>query len=186
MASYDVLPSYCALLTACYLINRSPTANSIVTPYESVYDKKPSTHHLVPFYAIGIYHRTKEERVMDGTWGYKAEPCRMLVDNTNCNDAYIILVIRSGNVIPRDNCVFDISEIHRSISKELSYKYNENSNIEADDNKIVVIIILMYFNYNVKWIIIQVQSPVLMNSMMRKNILIGIKLLSGPNTAIAI
>jgi hypothetical protein len=72
---------------------------------------------------------------MDGAWGYKAEPCRMLGYDTNCNDAYMILVIRSGKVITRGNCVFDISEIHRSISEELSNEYNENSNIEADDNE---------------------------------------------------
>jgi hypothetical protein len=112
MAVYKVPPKYWefAVKTACYLINRSPTAHNMVTPYEAVTGKKPDIGHLVPFYAPGVYHRTKDERrSAGGAWANKAEPCRMLGYDETCNNAYIVLVIRTGNVITRGNCVFDLT-----------------------------------------------------------------------------
>ena len=93
-----------AVMTACYLINRSPVYLSDKTPVEIVTGEKPDISHFVPFYAPGVYHKTKEERT--GTWDYKAVECRMLGYDEKCKFSYIILVISSGKIITRKDCIF--------------------------------------------------------------------------------
>ena len=64
MAEYNVPQRFWeyAVVTACYLINRSPTRSRPVTPLELVTGIKPDITNLYPFYCPGVYHLTREER----------------------------------------------------------------------------------------------------------------------------
>jgi hypothetical protein len=143
MASANVPMKYWeyAILTACYIINRTPSANMNVTPYEKVTGEKPNLSKLVPFFAIGVFHRTKEERIKDGAWAYKAELCRMLGYDESCLDSYYILVIKSGRIITRGNCKFSLTtkeipveDIEKDIFSTLPEYTFDDDNDDNDNN----------------------------------------------------
>jgi hypothetical protein len=126
-----------AVETACYLINRSPTSNSDNTPYELVYNEKPDISNLVPFYAPGVYHLTREER--NNSFDDKAVLCRMLGYNELCKNTYIILNIKSGAIVSRKDCIFDERLIHNvtmeNIYNELENNFDDNDSITNSDNE---------------------------------------------------
>jgi histone deacetylase 1/2 len=132
MASYNVPSTYWefAVQCACYCINRSPTSNHEKTPYEMVTGEKPDVSKLVPFYAPGVFHVTKEERG-GKAWSYKAEPCRMLGYSTDCAGAYLVLSLRTRAVLERSNCVFD-TDLRAEDIPLLHPEYEESDN-ECDE-----------------------------------------------------
>jgi hypothetical protein len=98
-----------AVQTACYIINRSPTAHSDKTPWELATGEVPDISHFVPFYSVGVYHVTKEERMRQGSaaWKPKAVKCRMLGYDDQCKNTYLVLDITSRKVVSRKDCIFD-------------------------------------------------------------------------------
>ncbi len=96
-----------ALLTAAYLIMRSPNSMNDKTPHEILRGEPPDVSHLVHFYAPGVYHLTKEER--KDTWDFKAHKCRMLGYDEWCKNTYVIVTIPEGRIISRKDCLFDES-----------------------------------------------------------------------------
>lgn len=97
-----------AVLYAVYVINRAPTANNSISAHESLTGEKPDVSMYVPFYAPGVYHISKEERSKNPL-ASRAEPCRMLGYAEGYSNAYYVLNIRTGRVVVRENCIFDIS-----------------------------------------------------------------------------
>ena len=115
MAVYNAPPQMWefAVKMACYLLNRSPHAGNLVTPEEALTGETPDISNLIPFYAPGLYHLTREER--KGTLSYKAEPCRMLGYSEDSFDTYVVLRLRDRKLMHRGDCIFDES----AIAKEL-------------------------------------------------------------------
>jgi hypothetical protein len=115
MAQYNVPISMWgfAVEYAVYTINRThvPLATG-KTAYEMVYKTVPSVAGLVPFYAPGVYHLTKEER-KGKSWEFKAEPCRMLGYSEDGKHTYIVYNVRTGKVMyDRADVIFDESFHH--------------------------------------------------------------------------
>jgi hypothetical protein len=112
IAQYNTPPQYWgwAVLYAVYTINRTHVPKSTgKTPYEMVYKTVASVAHLVPFFAPGVYHLTKEER-KGKSWENKAEPCRMLGYSEDGKGSYIVLNVRTGRIVKdRADCIFDES-----------------------------------------------------------------------------
>jgi hypothetical protein len=112
MAQYNTPPQYWgwAVQYASYTINRTHVPQSTgKTAYEMVYKKLPNVSNLVPFYAPGVYHLTKEER-KGKSWEWKAEPCRMLGYSEDGKNSYIVQNVRTGRVVrDRADCIFDES-----------------------------------------------------------------------------
>jgi hypothetical protein len=108
MSTHNVPNKYWeyAVRIACYLINRSPTSKSTMTPLESAFGEKPDIGAFIPFYSIGMYHLTKEER-KGKTFPYKAQKCRMLGYDEQCKNTLIILTVPNGKIISRKDCIFD-------------------------------------------------------------------------------
>ena len=108
MSTYNVPTKYWeyAVKIACYLINRSPTSKSDLTPFETVTGSKPDIGLLVPFYAIGMYHVTKDER-KGKSLAYKAQKCRMLGYDDQCKNTLVVVCIPGGKIISRKDCIFD-------------------------------------------------------------------------------
>ena len=71
-----------------------------MTPLEAVTGEKPDISKLIPFYAPGVYHLTKEER--EGkAWLYKAEACRFLGYSEHGADSLIIVSLRNRAIASR-------------------------------------------------------------------------------------
>lgn len=98
-----------AVLIACYLINRSPHASMDITPLQAAFGEIPDISNFVAFYAPGVYHVTKEERMARGAWAPKAEPCRMLGYDETCKNTYIVYNVRTKKIVSRRDCIFDES-----------------------------------------------------------------------------
>ena len=67
LASYDVPIQWWwkAISYAIYCINRSPTSKGDNrSPLEQVFNITPNIDDMIPFYAPGLYHVTKEERML--------------------------------------------------------------------------------------------------------------------------
>jgi hypothetical protein len=111
MAQYNCPEKYWGYAVECaaYLLNRTSTPRSLdCTPFEEVFKEIPDVSHLVPFYAPGVFHLTKDER-KGKTWAHKAEPCRMLGYAEGEKNSYLVLNVRTGAVTSRRDCVFDES-----------------------------------------------------------------------------
>ena len=67
---------------------------------------RPDIGLLVPFYAIGMYHVTKDER-KGKSLEYKAQKCRMLGYDDQCKNTLVIVCIPGGKIISRKDCIFD-------------------------------------------------------------------------------
>jgi hypothetical protein len=93
-----------------YTINRTHVPRSTgKTAYEMVYRKVPDVTHLMPFFAPGVYHLTKEER-KGKSWAFKAEPCHLLGYSEDGKSYYIVANANTGKVVwDRADCVFDES-----------------------------------------------------------------------------
>ena len=142
MAVYSVPRKYWdyAIDIACYLINRSPNAHSDKTPYELVFGEVPDISNLVPFYAPGVYHLTKDER--HDSLSDKAVVCRMLGYDEKCKNTYIVLNINNGAIVSRKDCIFDESlgdiitmeNIRENLdSNKILNDYVDADNEEVDD-----------------------------------------------------
>ena len=138
MCSYNVPQRFWefAIVMAVHIVNMFPGKNKNESAYELLNHVKPDVSRLVPFYAPGVFHVTKEER--RDTWSPKAEPCRMLGYSKQHLNTYIILRISTGQVLCRSNCVFDsmISETDLdSVKYDTSDDYGDNSIIfdEVDE-----------------------------------------------------
>lgn len=81
---------------------------TLTTPYEMVWNERPDVSDLVPFYAVGIFHLTPEERHRKA-WAFKGEPCRMLGYEPGSKNSYKVLVVRNGKVLVRHDVIFDES-----------------------------------------------------------------------------
>lgn len=134
-----------AILYVCYTMNRTPSAGSNVTPYESIVGSPPNVSNMVPFFAPGVYHLTHDER--KDPWAPKAKPCRMLGYAEGYLNAYHILNVETGKVIVRENCIFDISldaqevdeiEVNRDLDRDDVSEIEiliENRNSEESDSE---------------------------------------------------
>jgi transposase InsO family protein len=121
MAQYNTPEKYWGYAVQCavYLLNCTSTPQSTgKTPHEVVFKQVPDVSHLVPFYAPGVYHLTKDER-KGGTWAHKAEPCRMLGYAPGEKNSYLVLNVRTGAITSRRDCIFDESfyEVLREAQK---------------------------------------------------------------------
>ncbi len=131
MSVYNVPKKYWeyAVVAACYLINRSPTTGHDKTPYELVTGEKPDISLLVPFYAPGIFHLTKEER--SGTFDYKAVRCRMLGYDERCKDTYVVLTIPTGSVISRKDCIFDEHQVAAEFAcDDIAFQLDNDNDVD--------------------------------------------------------
>jgi hypothetical protein len=98
-----------AILLACWFLNRTPTSkNELTTPQELVTQDRPDLRKAIPFLAPGIFHKTKEERHQT-PWDYKAEPCRFLGYDPYTKDGYIIISLRTRQILTRSHCIFEPS-----------------------------------------------------------------------------
>ncbi|MBL4704061.1 MAG: DDE-type integrase/transposase/recombinase [Flavobacteriales bacterium] len=111
MHTFKVPPVYWdyAVLISCYLINRSPISNDTATPIELATGIKPDISHLIPFYAPGIYHVSKEERKGKGGFTPKGRLCRMLGYDERSKNTYIVLDILTRSIYTRKSCIFDLN-----------------------------------------------------------------------------
>ncbi len=108
---------------------------------------------LVPFFAPGVYHLTKEER--HSTWDYKAQLCRMLGYDKISRDCYKILTILDGKILSRKDVVFDVEYLMYSLPDLIEaaegrdgFLEFENENLEVtDDKKLVGDEIAPYFAF---------------------------------------
>lgn len=109
-----------AIIHACKLINYTPTSNKetdFKTPFELVTGKKPNVEKLVPFYAPGVYHVTKEEQRGNNSLSkYKAAPCRYLGINPDSPANYLIYDILQKRIITRSSCKFEENFTKKSIA----------------------------------------------------------------------
>ena len=95
-----------AVRTAVYQLNRQPVYNSDKTPHEAATGEVPDISAMVPFWSIGVYHKTKEER--RGPWDYKAVLVRMLGYSSTSKNTYVVYEIGTSNVIKeRHDCIWD-------------------------------------------------------------------------------
>jgi hypothetical protein len=118
-----------AIVCACYLINRSPFGDSDKTPYEIRFGEKPDISHLVPFYSVGVYHKTKDER--KGPWDLRAQRCRMLGYDERAKNSYFVLDLKSNSILTRHDCIFDESVISSATvdSEDIAQLENESSDV---------------------------------------------------------
>ena len=110
MSAYNVPIKYWgyAVQYACHVMNMLPNSNTGISAYQSLSGCVPNVSNLVPFYAPGVFHTTKDER-KSNPWAPKALPCRMLGYAEHYLNAYSILNVTTGRIIIRENCVFNIS-----------------------------------------------------------------------------
>ena len=118
-----------AVKHAVYLINISPVSGRDQTPLEAITGMKPDISDLVPFYAPGVYHLTREER-RDTAWDPKAEPCRFLGFDPACKNGYVILNMRTRRIVTRKDCIFD----ERLSNFPINDDYEENDS-DADSDE---------------------------------------------------
>jgi len=133
MSAYNVPIKYWgyAILYACYTMNRTPNSNTHITSYEALTGQKPDISNMVPFYAPGVYHLTSDER--KDSWVVKARPCRMLGYADGYLNAYYILNIKSGKVIVRENCTFDMSIDADDVEEILVDQSDERNDVSEFD-----------------------------------------------------
>ncbi|MDP3780457.1 MAG: reverse transcriptase domain-containing protein, partial [Nitrosopumilaceae archaeon] len=81
----------------------------------------------VPFWSIGVYHKTKEER--KGPWDFRAIRVRMLGYDEKVKNGYRVLVISTGKVLTRLECIWDETEIVQTIGAD-----NINGDLEPMDD----------------------------------------------------
>jgi hypothetical protein len=118
LASYDVPIQWWwkAIQHSIYCINRSPTSKGDnKSPLEQVFNLKPNIDDMVPFYSPGLYHVTKEERMLssDKVWAAKARPCRFLGYDPE-NNGYIIYDLLSQKIVEnRADIIWDPNLIER-------------------------------------------------------------------------
>jgi hypothetical protein len=103
------------VLYTCYTLNRTPNTNTGISAYESMTGEKPDLSNAVPFYAPGVYHLTADER--KGPWSLKARPCRMLGYADEYLRAYVILSVDTGRIIVRENCRFNMTDMHPDLEE---------------------------------------------------------------------
>lgn len=143
MCSYNVPGKYWeyAVMTAVFLINRSPTSGRELSSYEELTGEKPDVSKYVPFYAPGVFHLTADER-KGNPLTPKAEPCRMLGYADEYCNAYYVLNVRTQRVVVRENCIFstglraeDIADADADIDRdddELAYEETEEAPNDDD------------------------------------------------------
>lgn len=119
-----------ALLTANYLRNRSPTANSPKTPWERIFKKQPDLSNLRTFGSEAYVHVPKKKRFgkLDDTAvkgimvGYAPNGYRILLDDDR--------VQVSRDVVFKETKVLT----HRSTGKESSHPQEGDTDDEEDDD----------------------------------------------------
>jgi hypothetical protein len=133
MAIYGAPPSMWefAIMTAVYLLNRSPHAGSDITPFQALTGSKPNISNLVPFYAPGLYHKTQDERA--GAFSYKAEPCRMLGYSEDSFDTFLVLRLRDRKLMYRGDCIFNESDLTRELQVDNMIDPLYNDLFELDE-----------------------------------------------------
>ncbi len=116
-----------AVRCAVYLLNRQPVYNLDTTPHEAASGEKPDISALVPFWSIGVYHKTKEER--RGPWDVKAVRVRMIGYSEEAKNSYYVYEIGSARTIKvRHDCVWDETELLGEVSQD-----NLEGDLDADD-----------------------------------------------------
>jgi hypothetical protein len=120
-----------AVRCAVYLLNRQPVYNSTKTPVEDLTGAVPDISPLVPFWSIGVYHKTSEER--KGPWDAKAVHVRMIGYSDEAKNSYYVYEVGSVNTIKvRHDCVWDETLLFGELS-------NENLEGEMDNDDLAAI-----------------------------------------------
>ena len=99
-----------AIQYAIYVLNRTPRRTRGFdgkTPYQLVTGKRPDISNLVPFYAPGVFHVSKEEQLMKGKWTGKALECRMIGYDEMAKNAYLVWAPEAHKVYVRRDVIFD-------------------------------------------------------------------------------
>ena len=118
LASYDVPIQWWwrAVSHAIYCINRSPTSKGNKrSPVEQVYNITPNIDNMIPFFAPGLYHVTKEERslVANTVWAHKARACRFL-GYDEITKGYLLYDIHSSKIVGnRSDVIWDPTLIEK-------------------------------------------------------------------------
>lgn len=95
-----------AVKCAVYTLNRQPVAGSKQTPVEQLTGEKPDISHCVPFWSLGMYHKSKEER--GGPWDTKAVRVRMVGYSDECKNSYYVYEIGTAKSVKvRHDCIWD-------------------------------------------------------------------------------
>jgi hypothetical protein len=128
---------------ACYIINISSTTkrNEYKTPWELVHGVKPSYKNLIPFYAVGVYHVTREERIKTrNPLEFKAKACRFLGYPDVSPINFLIWDIKGHKKMVRTTCIFrdmfifcDNSNIDEIINSKSKLLIDDSSDSELDD-----------------------------------------------------
>lgn len=127
MSVYNTPPKFwgCAIQCACDLINLTHTpAGTELTPHEMITGDKPDVSKLIPFYAPGVYHLTKDERKKN-SWKFKAEPCRFLGYDHRTKHGVLLLKCSTNKIVTRDDYVFDV--IYLTALREAQLDPTDNS-----------------------------------------------------------
>ena len=116
-----------AVRHAVYLLNRTPTYRLDKTPLEVATGEKPDVSHLVPFWALGVYKKTAEER--SGPWDAKAVKVRMVGIPDGTKNSYLCYEVGSlKKVVVRHDCIWDEHEIIAELGVD-----NGNGELADDD-----------------------------------------------------
>jgi hypothetical protein len=135
MESQSVPSSYWqfAVKTACWFNNRSPTSSeTFKTPLELAFARKPNLDDMIPFYCLGVYHLSDEERGSN-SMNPKAEVCRFLgyeEDLRNDDHLFIILDVTYLQVLRRHDVIFD----SRIVEQEMQTRTTKNVGFDVDNS----------------------------------------------------
>jgi transposase InsO family protein len=117
-----------AVMTAVYLINRSPTRSNKddKVPAEKWFRRKPNLSNLRVFGSIAYLHVPKEQ--LHGKFESRSLKCIML---GYCNNGYRLWLVGKGRVISGRNVIFD--ENSKEHKKESFQECNEHESFQECD-----------------------------------------------------
>jgi reverse transcriptase-like protein len=88
-----------------------------MTPVEAATGEVPDISAMVPFWSIGVYHKTEEER--RGPWDVKAVRVRMIGYSEEAKNSYYVYEIGSAKTIKvRHDCVWDETQLFGEIGND--------------------------------------------------------------------
>ena len=106
-----------AVRCAVYQLNRHPVYNAKKTPVEAASGERPDISPMVPFWAIGVYHKTQAER--KGPWDHKAVRVRMVGYSDEAKNSYYVYEIGTANSIKvRHDCIWDETQVIQEVGQD--------------------------------------------------------------------
>ena len=95
-----------ALQYTIHNLNIQVPFNRDITPLEAVTNRKPNHHRLRPFYSRAYYHITKDERLHNKKFSYRAKKGRFIGYDLLTKDSYL-LINEKNTIITRYDVIFN-------------------------------------------------------------------------------